>query len=100
MTSPSIDPERFKAFELAAWGDHEVAAAYSSAFLNVTSQAAPSLLDGAGVRQGTKVLDVATGPGVVAAAAAERGGEATGIDFSAEMVALARRNHPGVRFEE
>ena len=35
----------------------------------------PALLDGAGIGQGTRLLDVACGPGYVTGAAAERAGE-------------------------
>jgi SAM-dependent methyltransferase len=44
------------------------------------------------------VLDVGTGPGYVAAQAAERSAVATGVDIADEMVALARRRHAGVSF--
>jgi ubiquinone/menaquinone biosynthesis C-methylase UbiE len=47
------------------------------------------------------VLDVGTGTGFVAGLAAERFPEAevVGVDLSPRMVELARRSHPGVRFE-
>jgi SAM-dependent methyltransferase len=58
------------------------------------------LLDGAGVRSGTRVLDVACGPGDVAAAASARGARVSAVDLSPEMVALARRNHPALDARE
>ena len=49
-----------------------------------------------------RVLDVATGPGSLAAVAAERGAdEVVGVDISSEMLALAKPitdTHPGVSF--
>lgn len=42
------------------------------------------------VRSGTKVLDVACGTGNLAVVAAQRGGEASGIDIAANLVAQAR----------
>ena len=45
-----------------------------------------------------RVLDVGTGPGYAAQRAAERGAVATGVDIADELVALARRRHPAVRF--
>ena len=45
------------------------------------------------------MLDVATGPGYVAAAAAQRGAAVVGVDFSAAMLAEARRHHPGIDFQ-
>jgi SAM-dependent methyltransferase len=46
----------------------------------------------------TRVLDVATGPGYVAAAAARRGASVVAVDFSEAMLAEARRHHPGIDF--
>src|SRR5262249_50331937 len=45
-------------------------------------------------------LDVACGPGHIAAAAARRGARVTGVDFSAPMLAEARRHHPDLEFNE
>jgi len=58
------------------------------------------LLDAAGVCRGSRVLDVATGAGHAAGAAAKRGANAVGIDFSATQVQLARARYPAVRFEQ
>lgn len=90
--------DAFRAFELAGW--EKVPAHYDDAFTTLTSQAAEPLLDAAGVGAGSRVLDVATGPGMVAAAAATRGADVVGIDFSLAMVEHARRRHPGIDFEE
>jgi ubiquinone/menaquinone biosynthesis C-methylase UbiE len=46
------------------------------------------------------VLDVATGPAHAAAAAAARGAEVVGLDFSAAMLAMARRLHPALDLRE
>ena len=45
-------------------------------------------------RAGKRVLDIATGPGYVAARAAERGAESVGVDFSENMLAFARTARP------
>jgi SAM-dependent methyltransferase len=45
------------------------------------------------------VLDVGSGPGTATAFLAERGVNVTGIDLAPRMVEVARREHPGVRFE-
>jgi ubiquinone/menaquinone biosynthesis C-methylase UbiE len=55
------------------------------------------LLDMANVRPGDKVLDVATGPGTVARAAALRAGKqgrVVGTDIAAAMLAIARSKPP------
>jgi demethylmenaquinone methyltransferase/2-methoxy-6-polyprenyl-1,4-benzoquinol methylase len=58
--------------------------------------------DLANVSPGDRVLDVATGTGDLAIELAERvtpGGQVIGSDFSEEMLALARKKAPGLRFE-
>lgn len=92
----STEPESFKAFEERRW---DLAAhVYHDAFGPLTRQVAPLLLDAAGVGSGTRLLDVASGPGYVSAAAVARGAEVIGCDLSHEMVALAQRNFPGIDF--
>jgi ubiquinone/menaquinone biosynthesis C-methylase UbiE len=91
------DPEAFDAFEVAGWTTKD-ATAYDSLAGRVTSQVADPLLDAVGAGQWTRLLDVATGPGYVAARAAERGAETVGLDFSETMLAHARANVPGVEF--
>jgi 2-polyprenyl-3-methyl-5-hydroxy-6-metoxy-1,4-benzoquinol methylase len=48
------------------------------------------LLDAAGVQAGTRLLDVACGPGYVSEAAAVRGAEPLGLDVAEAMIELAR----------
>jgi demethylmenaquinone methyltransferase/2-methoxy-6-polyprenyl-1,4-benzoquinol methylase len=58
--------------------------------------------DLAAVGPGDRVLDVATGTGDLAIELSKRvtpGGQVVGTDFSDEMLALARRKAPGMRFE-
>jgi SAM-dependent methyltransferase len=45
-------------------------------------------------------VDVACGPGAVAAAAAARGALVTGVDLSPKMIAVASGRHPGLEFRE
>jgi SAM-dependent methyltransferase len=52
------------------------------------------------VRSAGLVADVGCGPGRVAAQLHKLGVTVFGIDLSPEMVALARRAHPGLRFDE
>jgi SAM-dependent methyltransferase len=86
----------FTAFELAGW--QEVPAAYDAGFAGLTRQAVEPLLDAAGVTAGTRVLDVATGPGYAAEAATRRGAQVTGVDFSPAMVERARKRVPDAEF--
>jgi SAM-dependent methyltransferase len=99
MLSAPMDSEAFRDFERAA--HDRVADGYHDFFEPVTRGAIAVLLDAAGVRAGCRVLDVATGPGGVAAAAAARGAQSVvGVDLSPKMVALASSLHPGVEFRE
>lgn len=90
----------FREFEQAGWEDPTLVTKYHEHLSGVTTQSAGALLDAAGVRKGSRVLDVATGAGYVAGAAAQRGADAIGIDFSAAQVELARQTYPLVRFEQ
>ena len=93
-----LEPEKFRAFEHRGW--EEIPAGYDTAFGSLTTQAVEPLLDAARVKKGMKVLDIASGPGYVAASAAKRGATVAGIDFSAAMVAQAQKLHPGIDFRE
>ena len=88
----------FHAFEHAGW--QRAAAAYPDTFGHVTAQAVEPLLDAVGAAPGVRLLDVATGPGYVAAAAARRGASAIGVDFAPAMVEYARSIHPGLDIRE
>ena len=85
-------------FEHAGW--QRAAAHYVSTFARATRGFIDELLDAAQVGSGMRMLDLACGPRVVAVAAAERGALPVGLDFSSAMIALARADHPGIRFEE
>ena len=65
----------------------------------MTRHAVDGLLDAVQVRPGTKLLDVATGPGYVAAEATQRGAEAIGADIVENMLTEARRRYPDTKFE-
>src|SRR5438132_6050029 len=72
--------ESFAKFEHEGW--QRVAGKYDSVWARSTRQFIPSLLDAAQVHLNMSVLDVGSGPGYVAAAAAERGAISRGLDFS------------------
>jgi SAM-dependent methyltransferase len=97
MASQAADASAFHAFERAGW--ESIPRAYQDAFGTLTTQVIGPLLDAARVGPGVRVLDVATGPGYVAGAAAQRGARVVGVDFSAAMLTEARRHHPAIDFE-
>ena len=92
--------QSFREFEQAGWEDSGVVTTYDKHLSGVTTQSVDALLGAAGIRDGSRVLDVATGAGYVAGAAAQRGADPIGIDFSAAQVRMARARYPMVRFEQ
>ena len=96
MTDPPVDPDAFNAFEAAGW--EEQVAGYEAFFAPITTRLVRPLLDAAGVGRGARMLDVASGPGYVAATATERGASVIGVDIAEGMLSLARRLHPELEF--
>jgi len=94
----TIDAAAFHEFERAGW--ERAAEYYVDSFGGVTAQIAGPLLDAVHAASSARLLDVASGPGFVAAAAAARGARVTGLDFSPAMIAEARRRYHGVTFQE
>jgi SAM-dependent methyltransferase len=90
----SFQPEAVRAFEHAGW--QRAASSYGNSFAHATAPFVAPLLVAAEISPGQHVLDVACGPGYFAAAAVERGAIAHGLDFSAEMVGIARSIHPDI----
>lgn len=92
------DPQEVARFENEVWS--RCAPTYMDTFGALAAEAIGPLLDSTGVSQGSRVLDVGTGPGIVAAAVVARGGEVIGIDFSETMLAEARRRYPEIEFRQ
>ena len=96
MSGPPVDADAFNAFEAAGW-ERQVSG-YQDFFGPITTRLVGPLLDAAAVAHGARVLDVASGPGYGAAAAAERGASVIGVDVAEGMISLARRLHPQLDF--
>lgn len=90
--------DTYKELEVAGWREPGRADAYEAVVGRVTARVVGPLLDAVGVHAGTTLLDVATGTGHLAGAAAARGAHAVGVDLSEEMLARARRLYPDVEF--
>jgi SAM-dependent methyltransferase len=87
VTKETADP--------AYWND--LAARYDAMAAPFTRHFAQEALAGLEIRSGTRLLDVATGTGAFALAAAERGAVVTAIDFAPAMVMrVAAHAHPRV----
>lgn len=93
----SIDPDAFNEFEHSGW--RRAAEYYHDDIGVLTSQSSSTLLDAAKVGDGASVLDIATGPGYVAAAAHARGATPIGIDIAPEQVDVARKLNPDLTFQ-
>ncbi len=85
-TSTESDPYGpFKAVQREGWSQFAPLALF-------TTPAAARLVRFAGVRPGQRVLDVASGTGVVAITAARRGARVTGSDLTPALLEFAREN--------
>jgi SAM-dependent methyltransferase len=98
MDSHTVDADAFDRFEADGWAKR--VAGYDRFLAPVTSHVIGPLLDAARVGPGKRALDLATGPGHVAAACAARGATVVGVDVTHEMVALAGQRHPEVTFRQ
>src|SRR3974390_2822693 len=92
------DAERLRALERQ--GHDALAKSYHAFFSAVTALATNPLLDAVRLRPGIRLLDIASGPGALAAEAAKRSASAVGVDLSPQMTELARRIYPGIDFRE
>lgn len=90
--------EEFTEKEKTGWGDR--ADSYRDTTARITTQAIPTLLAQIRVRVGLRVLDICSGPGFAAGAAAAIGASADGVDFAPEMVREAGGRFPDCRFFE
>src|SRR5262245_39519519 len=93
-TLSASECETLKAHNREVWG--RMSATYATTFEALTREAAPVLLDSAGVGRGTELLDVGTGPGTLIGPALDRGAVVAAVDLSELMVVAARARHPGV----
>jgi SAM-dependent methyltransferase len=96
--STSIRAETFQEFERVGWC--RVVEPYHKSWGRLTRQTIGPLLEVLDVGRNTSIVDVATGPGYVAAAASAKGAKAIGVDFSPEMVKKAKAIYPQVQFLE
>ena len=87
----------FLDFERRGWED--LAGSYTG-IDGVTADCAGALLDAAAVGPSSVVLDVASGPGYVAALASDRGCRVIGVDIAEAMVADASRRFPDIEFRQ
>jgi SAM-dependent methyltransferase len=85
----------FHEFEHAQW--QRAAEPYDLHWSRLTGQAVPAVLAALELVPGMRLLDLACGPGHLAAAAAGGGDDVVAVDFAAAMLARARALHAGLR---
>ncbi len=99
MTTETVDFESIKNKQRTAWGTGDYPRVG-----NTLQIIAERLVEAAGVRAGQRVLDVASGQGNAAMAAARRFAEATGMDYVPELLQQGRERaaaeHLDVTFTE
>lgn len=83
----------FDSYEREMWAGR--AAAYTRSFASLCGAVRDQVLDLAGAAGGKRMLDVGTGPGTLAAAAARLGAVVTAVDAEPSMVEAARLAVPG-----
>jgi SAM-dependent methyltransferase len=94
----SSEAEQLRAFERE--GHDALAASYHAFFAAVTALAINPLFDQVHLRPGIRLLDVGSGPGALAAEAANRGARSVGADLSPGMIEVARRLYPAIEYRE
>src|ERR1043165_6506231 len=87
MNQSQVDLKEFDAFEKNA--HQRLAQTYYDSFSIVSDRAIEPLLEAAHVAAGTRLLDVAPGPGTLASMAAGRGAVVIAVDVAPAMIALA-----------
>jgi SAM-dependent methyltransferase len=90
------DAERFRSFERRR--HDSLANTYRDFFTPITALAIKPLFDAVRLQSGIDLLDVATGPGFLAAEANRLGAKTVGVDLSPGMIELAAKSYPGIDF--
>ncbi len=88
--------KEFREFEYNGW--QQSVDQYDNSFGSLTNQIIEPLLNAVNPQPGTKILDIATGPGYVAAGAAKRQCQVIGLDFSDAMLKKAKQLNPDLEF--
>lgn len=90
------DAERFRTYERQRHDN--LAKTYHDFFTPITALAIKPLLDAVRLQTGIDLLDVATGPGSLAAEGSRLGARTVGVDLSQGMIELAKKSYPGIDF--
>lgn len=94
----STSPDVVTRYENETWS--RCAESYAHTFHMLTSQTLPLLVKAATIRRESRVLDLGSGSGDLTIMLAGTGASVAGVDFSRQMVEVARRRHPTIIFHE
>jgi ubiquinone/menaquinone biosynthesis C-methylase UbiE len=81
-------------------GWERVANQYESVWSSLTKKFVEPLLNSIGEMKDMKLLDIACGTGLIANGAFQSGAHPVGIDFSKEMISIAKKKYPEIEFIE
>lgn len=93
-----FDPDVVAKYERDTW--NRCADNYADTFAGITGETVPLLMEAAGIRPGSQVLEIGSGPGHVADMLLQAGASVTGVDFSPKMVKVAQSRYPGITFRQ
>src|SRR5581483_1299253 len=94
----AVRSDPFSQLEFTGW--QRVAGRYQDTWADLTTRFVPALLDAIEIEPGARLLDVCCGPGLIAEAAQQRGATAIGLDFSPDMLLIARARCPEIEFRQ
>ncbi|SOE85470.1 Methyltransferase domain-containing protein [Burkholderia sp. YR290] len=92
----SVQSHPYREFERTGW--ELAASSYADSFEAITSLFSKQLLEAVGAGPGSRIVDVACGSGPLAGLAAAEGALVEGVDFSPNMIAVAKERFPGLSF--
>jgi len=93
----AIDPRAVADRERETW--NRCAQVYADTLLPLTRQGYQLITDSGFVSRGIRLLDIGCGPGDFTRAFSDAGALVTGVDFSPEMIRIARDRFPEVEFK-
>jgi SAM-dependent methyltransferase len=96
--SEGFDPDVVAKYERDTWS--RCADGYIDTFAGITRETVPLLMEAGGIRPGSQVLEIGSGPGHVADLLVEAGASVTGVDFSPKMVEIAQGRYPQIAFRQ
>lgn len=94
--APSFDADRVAAHEKATW--NKCASIYETTLVPFTQLGYELIVATGLIEPGKKILDIGCGPGVFTARSARAGATVVGIDFSDQMIRIAKEQFPKVEF--